>query len=153
MFALRVYLQGASEQIPISESWRVALQAEETTNDSDKTFTVPASTEWEILSIWIELSTTATAGNRQITVERQDSTGDVTGKFLAGIVQTASLAKEYMFAPGLQLMTAFVGAYLSFPLPPMFLSAGEKVRVYDSAAVDAAADDMVVQMVVAARTV
>jgi hypothetical protein len=137
----------------ISENWRAALQADETTNDSDKTFTVPASTEWEVLSIWIELTTTATVGNRQVVVEMQDSTGDVIGSFLAGIVQTASLAKNYMFAPGLELMAAFVGTYLSFPLPPMFLPAGFKVRVYDSAAIDAAADDMVVQMVVASRAV
>jgi hypothetical protein len=152
-YAMMVYLVGGSEEIPISESWRVALQADETANDSDKTFTVPASTEWEILSIWIELSTTATVGNRQIVVEMQDSTGDVIGKFLAGAVQLASLAREYEFAPMVQLMTAFVGTYLSFPLPPYFLSAGEKVRVYDSAAVDAAADDMIVQMKIATRTV
>jgi len=58
-----------------------------------------------------------------------------------------------MFAPNLALMTSFVGIYLSFPLPPMVLPAGFKVRVYDSAAIDAAADDMVVQMVVKSRTV
>ena len=153
IYAMNVYLHGTSQSILISENWHPVLQAEETANDSDKIFTVPASTEWEILSIWIELATTATVGNRQITVERQDSDGDVTGKFLAGAVQAASLAKEYMFAPGLQLMTDFVGAYLSFPLPPLFLSAGENIRVYDSAAIAAAADDMVIQMVVAARTV
>ena len=152
-YALAVKIEGASQSIPISESWRVALQADEAANDSDKTFTVPASTEWEILSIWVELSTTATVGNRQVVVEMQDSAGDVIGSFLAGIVQTASLTRNYMFAPGLELMTVFVGAYLSFPLPPMVLPDGFKVRVYDSAAVDAAADDMVVQMMVASRTV
>jgi len=152
-YAVNVYLQGASQSIPISESWRVALQAEETANDSDKIFTVPANTEWEILSILIELTTTATVGNRQIKVEMQDSAGDVIGSFVAGAVQAASLGRNYMFAPGLELMTVFVGIYLSFPLPPIFLPAGFMVRVYDSAAVAAAADDMVVQMMVAARTV
>ena len=153
IYAMNVYLHGTSQSILISENWHPVLQAEETANDSDKTFTVPASTEWEILSIWIELVTTADVGNRQITVEMQDLSADVIGSFLAGKVQAASLTRNYMFAPGLQLMTDFVGTYLSFPLPPMFLPAGFKVRVYDSAAIQAAADDMVVQMVVAARAV
>lgn len=143
----------AGQPIGISENWRVTLLADETVDDSDKTFTVTAGQEWEILSIWIELTTTATVGDRQITVEIQDSTGDVIGSFVAGANQAASLGRNYMFAPMVQLMTAFSGIYLSFPLPPFFLPAGYKIRVYDSAAIAAAADDMIVQMTYAFRTV
>ena len=158
-YAVAVDIQDAeisldtSEAMPTSESWRVALQAEETANDSDKTFTVPAGTEWQILSIWVELASSADVGARQMTVQMLDSADDVIGQFKAGATQAASLTYLYMFAPGLELMSAVVGTYLSFPLPPMFLPAGFKVRVYDSAAVAAAADDMVIQMMVAARTV
>lgn len=152
-YAVRVYLHGSYEPIPISESWRTALKADETVDNSDKTFTVPASTEWEISSIWIELATTNTVGNRQITVEMQDSAGDVIGQFKAGATQAASLAYTYMFAPGIELMVIPVNLYLSFPLPVMFLPAGFKVRVYDSAAIDPAADDLNIQMMIAARSV
>jgi hypothetical protein len=139
--------------VATSEIWRVSLQAEETQNDSDKMFVVPASTEWQILSIWVELVTTADVGNRQVTIEMQDDAGDIIGSFNAGAVQAASLTRNYMFAPGLEAMAAFVGIYLSTPLPQIFLPAGFKVRVYDSAAIAVAADDMVCQMMVAARTV
>jgi hypothetical protein len=143
----------STNPVPTSENWRVTLVADEVVDDSDKTFTVTASQEWEILSIWIELTTTATVGNRQITVDMLDSANDVIGSFVAGANQAASLGRNYMFAPMLQLMTAFSGVYLSFPLPPFFLPAGYKIRVYDSAAIAAAADDMIVQMTYAWRTV
>ena len=137
----------------VSEVWRPNLLADEVINDSDKTLTVPANTEWEILSIWVELISTAVVGNRQITVQMLDGAGDIIGSFNAGAVQAAGITRNYMFAPGLELMVAFVGIYLSFPLPPMFLPAGFAVRIYDSAAIDPAADDMVVQMIYASRTV
>jgi len=43
--------------------------------------------------------------------------------------------------------------YLMTPLPPIVLEAGDIVRIYDNNAVAAAADDMIVQMQIAARTV
>lgn len=142
------------EEVVISEPWTVGLQASETTNDSDITFTVPASTEWQIMSIWIELAATATAGNRQVVVELQDSSSDVIGQFRAGAVQAESTTYYYMFAPAVaDLDEARDSDYLSCPLSPMIvLPAGYKVRVYDNNAVDAAADDMVIQMMVAARS-
>jgi hypothetical protein len=138
-----------------SENWRAALQADETTNDSDKTFTVPASTEWEVLSIWIELTTTATVGNRQLEIQLQDSEGDVIGAFQVGIVQPASQIYNYLIAIAMpDLATLYDTNYLITPLPAgTFLSAGEKVRIWDNNAVDAAADDMNVQMKIAYRTV
>ena len=44
------------------------LQADEAANDSDKSFTVPAGRMWELTSIWVELVSTATVGNRQMVV-------------------------------------------------------------------------------------
>ena len=65
----------------------------------------------------------------------------------------ATSAMRTRFAPGLPDLTAFRDtSYLQTPLPPsLILPAGYDVRVYDNNAVDASADDMVVQMVVAER--
>jgi hypothetical protein len=131
------------------------LQADEALNDSDKSFTVPAGKEWTVLSIWVELASTATAGNRQVEVQLQDDSADVVGRLVAGAVQAASLTRNYHFAAGVADMTAFRDTDLiSNPLPArLLLPPGYVVRVFDNNAVDAAADDMVVQMLVGERDV
>lgn len=128
------------------------LQADETVDDSDKSFTVPAGRMWEVTSIWVELISTAAVGNRQIVVEIQDSAADVVLAIAAGAVQAASLTRNYTFAPHMPDLTSFRAAdLLMTPIPPLLLSAGFVVRVYDSAAIAAAADDMVVQMLINQR--
>jgi hypothetical protein len=140
----------------IIDAWRVSLQSDETLNDSDKTFTVPADTEWQILWIWAEFTTTATVGNRQLVIEIQDTANDVIGQpARAGVTQAASLTYYYQFGPGLADLVAFRDTdWLSAPIPPTtILKAGDIVRVYDNNAVDAAADDLILQMQIAARSV
>lgn len=117
-----------------------------TADDSDKTFTVPVSEEWTILSIMIEFTSTATAGNRQMRVRYTDDADARLAEINAGAVQAASLSRFYTFAPGVVDQAAFVGTALSTALPQMILSAGQKIRVLDSAAIDAAADDMTVRI-------
>lgn len=124
----------------VSDSWRAFSLIDETADDSDKSFVVPADTERLIYSVRVALTTTATAGNRQIVIEVQDDAGKVVSRALAGSTQAASLAKEYLFAIGADTQT--VGDYLSNALPVLKLGAGWTLRVYDSGAVDAAADDM-----------
>ncbi len=135
--------------------WRPYLQADEAADDSDKTLTVPAGTEWHIMWIWVELASTVAVGDRQMVVEFQDAAGDVMGQVRAGIVQAASLTRFYLFAPSLADLLGFRDTdYLMTPLPPtVLLSEGMGIRVYDNNAVAAAADDMVVQMMILGRSV
>jgi hypothetical protein len=137
------------------ESWRVDKVAEVTANDSDKTLVVPAATEWEILSINVTLTTTVDVGNRQLALEFQDDAGAVIGGPIpAGLVQVASKAYDYVINPGVDNSLALWGTRTVFMrLPHMVLGAGQKVRIYDSAAVAAAADDMTIQMPIATRSV
>lgn len=138
----------------VRESWRESLIVDEADNDSDKSFTVPATTEYQILGIWVELVTTATAGDRQLVVQWQDSAGDVIGEVRAGIVQAASLTRNYLFAMGVADQTAFRDTdHLTTALPFLILGAGKILRVYDNNAVAIAADDMNVQVQVASRSV
>jgi len=135
-------------------AWTLALNAEETANDSDKSFTVPANTEWLIHSIWVELISTATAGNRQMEIEIQDGSADVIFELRAGAVQAASLTRYYLFTPQVADLTAFRDTdFLMTPIPELWLPAAYVLRVYDKTAVDAAADDMVVQIRYSARDV
>ena len=52
-------------RLVVAPAFILGLSAEESANDSDKSFAVPASTEWIIKSIWVELTTTGTGGDRQ----------------------------------------------------------------------------------------
>ena len=146
---------GLTAATQIIDTWVLGLQSDETADDSDKTLTVPAGYEWQVLWIWIELTTTAAAGNRQIEIQLRDGADDIIGDFRAGAVQAASLTRYYMFGPALADLTAFRDTdYLMTPLPPtVFLSAGYDIRIFDNNAVAAAADDMVIQMMVAQRAV
>lgn len=146
----------ADAQLIVDDGWAPSLQADETENDSDKSFTVPASTRWRIQSVWVEFISTADAGNRQLAVEIQDDGADVILQMQVGVAQAASLTRYYSFGPGLPDLTAFRGVSsdsLMTPLPELELGAGYVVRIYDVAAIQAAADDVVVQMMIRQRTV
>ena len=127
----------------------VSLQADEAANDSDKSFTVPSVVTWAIDSIWVELTSTATGGDRQLVVQFQDSAADVIAEMRAGIVQADTITRKYLFGFNLPDLTSFRDTdFLTTPLPSILLPAGYIVRVFDNNAVDAAADDMIVQMMV-----
>jgi hypothetical protein len=123
-----------------------ALLVNEDLNDSDKIFVVPAGFMYDISWVYVELTTTATVGNRAMTVEIQDPLGDVIGLVQDDAVQTASLAHTYMFGQGMALADGGINTNHMIPLPPLVLPQFYKLRVYDAGAVDAAADDMVVQI-------
>lgn len=121
--------------------------ADATADDSDKTFTAPASRQWRVRSIGVRLVTTATVGNRQLDILITDGSDNLLIKLAAGAVQAASLTRDYTFAPALPNDTAFANGAMARALPEgLVLPAGYKVRVYDSAAIDAAADDLTVRI-------
>lgn len=131
----------------------VSIQTDATPDNSDKIFTVPDGEIWEVWSVYATLVTTATAGNRGMVVEWQDNSGNVLGSAQAGATQAASLTRKYHFASGLTDLTGFRNTdHLTTPLPRrLFLPAGYKIRVYERAAIDAAADDLTVRMIVASQ--
>ena len=142
-------LVNTAGELKISKAGAFEEQSDVLADDSDKIFTVPTGYMWQILSIRVELVTTATAGNRQIVVDITDGT-NVILRITAGAVQAASLTRYYNFYIGAPNLTAFVDTtHLSNPLPEsLMLLSDYTVRVYDKAAVDAAADDMSVYMMV-----
>ena len=142
--------------VPIANDWVVEYVSDETADDSDKSFTVPADTEWQILSIWVEFTSTADAGARQLVIETQDGAADVTGQPMrAGVTQDPSLTYYYQFGPALADLTALRDTdWLMSPIPPtLLLPAGHVLRIYDNNAVQVAADDMIVHIYRASRSV
>lgn len=123
----------------------IANTYDATTNDSDKTFTAPDNELWRICHAHVALVSTATVGNRQIEVEVTDADGNTVFDLVAGAVQAASLTRHYGFLQGIARETSFVGSELRVALPiDCYVVPGGSIRFYDSAAVDAAADDMTV---------
>lgn len=116
-------------------------------NDSDKTLTVPAGVIWDVHAILATLATSADAGNRQMTIVVGDGTNTLS-THNAAAVQTASGTEYYAFAPQYEAATETVATFHHIPLVPSLLPPGYTVRIYDSAAVAAAADDLTIRMVV-----
>ena len=120
-------------------------QIEETANDSDKTFTVPANKLWVVQGIWILYASSADVGNRYVRILLTDSADKTYWLSAAAQAHAASLSRNYHATPG-QGVRGTSGAEV-MPLPnPCVLPAGWKIRVYDSAAIAAAADDMTVAL-------
>jgi len=125
----------------------IELLVDATTNDSDKTFTVPDGEMWKLNYVFTTLTTSAAAGNRQMVVDVADASGTGLWGISAGAVQAASLTRRYSYVPGTSREAAFVNTEIQVPIPEnSFIPGGGTIRVYDSAAIAAAADDMIVSI-------
>ncbi len=114
-------------------------------NDSDKTIVVPDGEMWVLDWLHVTLVSTATVGNRQIKLALYDNADVLQADWTAGAVQAASLTRHYTFQPGLYRETAFVDGEILIAIPQkLVIPAAWYLRVYDSAAVAAAADGMTV---------
>jgi len=137
--------------VPVSDTWEI-ITSSHVVATNDHLITVPAGYEYQMLWVWVEYTSDANAGNRQVEVSLLDATNDEIGSVLAGAVQAASLTRFYMFAPALADLGAFRdAAYLMTPFPPtVFLTVGQSVRVFDNNAISAA-DTMVIHAQIARR--
>jgi hypothetical protein len=96
------------------------------------------------------LVTTATVGNRTLTVVITNGADQVWRAFQSPTPQAASGTAQYFVVPGNTVVTGAPGGpssvlYSLGPVPnDIYLPAGYVVRVYDSTAVDVAADDLTV---------
>lgn len=135
------------------DGWTITYSSDEGNNDIDKSLQTPAGKVRQILWVWVELTTTGTAGNRQIQLQVLDSSDDVILALQTGIVQAASLTRNYLLAPGSADMTAFRDtAYLTTPIPPTLLvPGGFKLRIHESKLIDANNDDMQLHVMYAER--
>lgn len=146
---------GGGLPVIMSESWRVMITSSVTADNSNKTFTVPANREWQILRVFVKYVSTATVGNRQIGYRIETSGGATIARYLASVVQTASLTRYYQFAPGCADLLGFRDTdMLNINIGVGELMVATQIlRVWDNKAIAAAADDMDVHLVYAERTI
>jgi len=112
-------------------------------DDSDKTIVVPDGEMWRLDWLHAILVSTATVGNRQITIALYDSANVLQFDIGAGAVQAASLTRHYMFQPGIFRETTFSGSDIQVAIPlAVIIPSKWYIRVWDSAAIAAAADDL-----------
>ena len=114
-------------------------------SDSNKSWTVPANELWKITRACVGLVTSATVGNRVFTLQEEDADGNVLQKLVSGNVQAASATVSYCCLQGIFRETSVVNGSIQVPIPEdFFIPGGHVVRVWDSAAIDANHDDMIV---------
>jgi len=122
---------------------------DEVADDSDKTIVVAADRRLKLYYGQVTLVSTGSAGNRQMALEVLDDSAKLVYRSLAGATQAASLTREYHFGPNAVRESAFVNGQIMVPTPPdLILIPGWTLRIYDTAAIDAAADDMTVSLVI-----
>lgn len=114
-----------------------------TLNNSDKSFTVPAGKYWDIKAVFNTLVTTATVGNRVLRVRIKED-GTTTDIETVGSPQAASTTVRYVVGFSGSLPTAPSSAAVVATVPSMILPASAVIQVLDTAAIDAAADDLTV---------
>jgi hypothetical protein len=119
------------------------------TNDSDAVILTAGTNKLiEILNIHVVFTSTATVGNRQILMIIQDDSDVLVSDYHAGAVQAASLTRNYSFARGTYRETSFIDDQIQNPFPfGTVLFPGWDLRIKDDAGIDAAADDMTVNVV------
>lgn len=108
-----------------------------TTNSSSKTFTVASGEEWAINSIYVAYTTNATVGNRWVTSQLLAADNTVLDQTKSGLTQAASLTYNYSFSLGFATETSLYNNHLVCPLPNWIVTGGQKIKIFDSAAIDA----------------
>lgn len=152
---LELSSSGSGVNLSVSDDWDVHLLVNDDDNDSDKLFTVPNGYEYQVLSVWVDYTSTADAGDRQLVVEWRTASDNLIGQMRVGTTQAESLTRYYLLSASLSDLTSFRDTdYLMTPLPPgLFLSEGYDLRIYDNNAVAATADDMTVRVLIARREI
>ena len=155
----RVLRSDSDQRLQVSETWNSTMQNSTVLAVQDKDFEVPADLDWHVLWIWIQYTSNASAGARQlrIDVEGSDTTaGEPYLSIIPGVTQAASLTYRYSFAPGNADLTAVRDSdYISTPLPSgLILPELHQLRIFDQAVItggDTAGENMIVKLMVMDR--
>lgn len=139
---------------------RLLLNVDETLNDSDKVIAVSINARWAPISLWYEFTATATVGTRLMEVHVRDDAADIIAGMRAANVTASQTQKAlHLFRNTAATITSGAGAAtftaegapsnsVLFAWPFDRLPQSFDIRVFDLAAIDAAADDLIIQYLV-----
>lgn len=118
--------------------WDVLTLNDTADNNNDKTITVPATEEWQVLTLYVVYISVATVGDRQLQIDFRTDGGLVFFDVRPNAVQAASQQRHYILGPSLANLTAFYDTvHLQTPFPPtLFLRPSYSIRVYDNNSID-----------------
>jgi hypothetical protein len=137
----------------MSWKWGVHEDAGDTATNGAMVL-VPHGRLFHILSVWIELTTSDSAGNRVVHLGVYDSGDSLIMEFMTPApVRAASGVQRFMFGSGMQMPSTEVmdTDYFTGPLPsPFLLGGGHYLRVIDASSVDNDSD--VWKMIVTANS-
>lgn len=147
-----------TQNVRLERPWgngRIVWTRDATANDSDKTFTVPAGKIWKM--IWIEglLINSADAGNRffgcQIAVAANLVYSSGSAQSTANQVSMFRVSFEgyapydvTTLVPRFTDISASVNVSIRDSLPPLILPEAATIRLWDTSAIAALADDLTV---------
>lgn len=132
---------------------RVVWSYTDTANDSDWSFTVPAGKIWDVKYLLFAINCTATVGNRVLLITISNGTnlvwtgtksGNIAATLYGAVSAAPTLDETSTTKASIHSLSANYTAWQTDVLPcPCLLPAGYVVRMYDTAAIDAAADDCI----------
>lgn len=130
----------------------IQFPIDDTANNSDKSVTLPAMRIGHLRHIHGEITATATVGNRLLWIVITNGTKTIwtSPKTTAIAASQVGVIEAYpgaVYTTTAASVPTLAGATpnvaLRVPLPPdLLLKGGYVIRIYDSAAIDAAADDL-----------
>jgi hypothetical protein len=123
---------------------------DEVLNSSDKSFLVPAGRRYKLYYGQITLTTTSTVGDRQMVLEILDDAAKLVFRSLASDDQAEDDTFNYHISPNTN-GEAEDQEIIQIP-PELILLPGWTLRFYDIEAIDVAADDMIVSVLVQNRS-
>lgn len=106
---------------------------------SDFAETVPAAVRWLVRSCEARLTTSAAAGNREVSLKVGDASGQAFYLGPSGFQQAPSLSRNYAFARGIQTISAALAIQSSLVFPDVFLPAAWTFNSFTTG-LDAVAD-------------
>jgi len=119
-----------------------------TLNDSDKSFTVPVGKIWILTHLYMILTATATVGNRNLTVRVNNTSGQEVAiyDYATAIAAGETRVREMAFEGFTDDWAVGPSGLSVGGMSKMIIPGGYSVRLYDSAAIDAAADDLTINL-------
>jgi len=123
--------------LAVGHGWDTQIQSDVVENQNDKTVTVPANEEWEILWIQLQYTCSATVGNRALQLDFRN--GSDSARFRTRLaVNLVALDDEFViWVPGYARETAIANSIIYQPIPPAsVLTAGFDIRIFDQNDID-----------------
>lgn len=140
----------AQKVVPVfiaNEIGDIKVIQDDTLNSNNKIITVPDGKKWQVLSIFMDFTATATAGSRRIELFLRTANDDVFFNVFNSANITASQNRVLNWLPGAGLVTTSDDAYF-IPLPSeVWLGEGMDIRIRTKSSVDVN-DDMLIRILV-----